>query len=249
MIDIKLIRENPEAVKENIKKKFQIEKLVLVDKVQKLDIKWRNEKQKGDKLRSERNKVSEEINKLMKQKKKDEAAKLIKRAKEIGKEIEDNEKETERLEQEIKELMMKIPNIIDSKVPIGKNDLENVELKKYGETKVPDYEILNHTELLEKLGGIDLDSSRKTSGQGFYYLTGDIARLHSAILSYARDFMIEKGFVHCIPPFMIRSDVVTGVMSFEEMDVMMYKIEGEDLYLIGTSEHSMIGMFKERVLK
>jgi seryl-tRNA synthetase len=249
MIDIKLIRENPELVKENIKKKFQEEKIELVDRVIELDSEWREEKQKADLLRGERNKTSEEVNKLIKQKKEEGKKELILRAKKIAKDIEKKEERTKELEVEIRKFMVKIPNIIHESVPIGKDDSENVEIEKIGEPRVYDYEIFNHAELLERLNYLDLDSSRKTSGQGFYYLLGDLAMLHSAVLSYAKDYMIEKGFTHCIPPFMIRSDVVEGVMSFEEMDAMMYKIEGEDLYLIGTSEHSMIGMFKERVLK
>ncbi len=249
MIDIKLIRENPELVKENIKKKFQNDKLELVDKVSDLDVKWRKEKKKVDDLRAERNKISGEINQLMKSGKNEDAKKLIIEAKIIPEKIEKIETKTEKLEKEIKEIMMKIPQIIHESVPIGKDESENVELEKIGEPKVPDYEIFNHVELAERLGGLDLETSRKTSGQGFYYLKGDIARLHSAILSYARDFMIEKGFVYCVPPFMIRKNVVKGVMSFEEMEVMMYKIEGEDLYMIGTSEHSMVAMFNEKTLK
>lgn len=247
MIDIKLIRENVDLVKENIKQKFQNEKIVLVDEVKKLDSKWRAKKQELDSLRAEKNKVNEEINNLKKQKK--DAKKKIKQAKEISEKITINEKKTKELEKKIKELMMKIPNIIHGSVPIGKDDSENIEIEKIGESKVFDYEIFNHVELLERLGCLDIDSSRKTSGQGFYYLLGDIARLHSAIISFAKDFMIKKGFKFCIPPFMIKGDVVNGVMSFEEMDAMMYKIDGEDLYLIGTSEHSGIGMFKERVLR
>ncbi|MFH1521746.1 MAG: serine--tRNA ligase [archaeon] len=249
MIDIKLIRENPELVKENIKKKFQDEKLKLVDKVIKLDTEWRKQKKKTDDLRAERNKISELINKLMKNGKKPEAKKLIVKAKEIPVKIDKIGKKVDKLAKEIREIMMSIPQIMHPSVPIGKDDSENVELEKIGKPKVPDYEIFNHVELAEKLGGLDLDSSRKTSGQGFYYLKGDVARLHSAILSYARDFMIEKGFEYVVPPFMIRADVVTGVMSFAEMDAMMYKIEDEDLYMVGTSEHSMIAMFNNIILK
>ena len=249
MIDIKLIRENAELVKENIKKKFQDAKLELVDKVADLDAKWRKEKKKTDDLRSERNKISQEINTLMKTGKKSEAKGLIGKAKEIPAKIDKIEVKVGKLAEEIKGIMMKIPQIIHDSVPLGKNDTENKELEIIGEPKVPAYEIFNHAELAEKLGGLDLDSSRKTSGQGFYYLRGDIARLHAAILTYARDFMIDKGFEYCVPPFMIRADVVTGVMSFEEMDAMMYKIEGEDLYMIGTSEHSMIALFKDKTLK
>jgi seryl-tRNA synthetase len=249
MIDIRMIRENPEEVKENIKKKFQENKLPLVDEVIGLDNRWRVEKKKADDLRSERNKISEKINQLMKKGDKSKAKILIIEAKKIPGKISKIEEKTGKLEEEIRKVMMKIPNIIHESVPSGKNDLENVELEKIGNPKVPDFEIFNHVELAEKFGGLDLDSSRKTSGQGFYFLKGDLARLHSAILAYAKDFMIDKGFEYCIPPFMIRSDVVTGVMSFEEMDAMMYKIGDEDLYLIGTSEHSMVGLFKENTLK
>jgi seryl-tRNA synthetase len=249
MIDIKLIRENRGLVRDNIKKKFQKEKLPLVDKVLELDEKWRKEKKKADDLRAERNKISEEINKLMKDGKKKVAKDLIFKAKGIPAKIDKIEIKVVKMAKEIKNIMMKIPQIIHSSVPLGKDDSENVELEKIGEPKVPDYEIFNHVELAEKLNGLDLESARKTSGQGFYFLKGNIARLHSAILTYARDFMIEKGFEYCIPPYMIRSDVVTGVMSFAEMDAMMYRIEGEDLYMIGTSEHAMIGMYKDNVLK
>jgi len=249
MIDIKLLRENPDLVRENMRMKFQDEKLPLVDEVLKLDESWRKKKYKVDELRSQRNKTSEEINKLMKEKKKDEAQKFIKKSKKIGEDIEKFEQDAEKEKEKIDKIMMRIPNIIHASVPIGRNDSENVELEKIGEPKIPEYEVLNHAELAEKLGGLDLDSSRRTSGQGFYFLKGDIARLHTAILSFARDFMINKGFTYCVPPYMIRSEVVTGVMSFEEMDAMMYKIEGEDLYLIGTSEHSMIGMYKDQTLK
>jgi len=246
MIDIKLIRENPELVKENIKKKFQEEKLVLVDKVIKLDEDWRKLKYKEDGLRSERNKISEQINKLKKQGK--SAKGEIKKAKEIPGKIEKLQEKRKKLEEEIRKIMYQIPNIIHKSVPLGKDDSENVELEKIpkGEPKTPNYKIMHHADLMEKLGGSDFDSARKNSGSGFYYLLGDIAILHTAIISYARDFMIKKGFTYTIPPFMIRSDVVKGVMSFEEIDAMMYKIEGEDLYLIGTSEHSMIGMFKDK---
>ena len=249
MIDIRLIRESPDVVKSNIQRKFQEEKVVLVDKVLELDVKWRKEKKKADDLRSERNKISETINKLMKEGKKEESKKLIEKAKEIPEKIERVEKKTDKLYTEITEIMRKIPNMVHESVPSGRNETENVELEKIGEVRVPSFEIYNHAEFAEKLGGLDLESSRKTSGQGFYFLKGDIARLHSAVLDYARDFMIEKGFEYVVPPVMIRGDVVTGVMSFEEMDAMMYKIEGEDLYLIGTSEHSIIGMFKDKVLK
>jgi seryl-tRNA synthetase len=249
MIDIKLIRESPEAVKENIRKKFQEDKVELVDEVLELDSKWRGEKKKVDDLRSERNKISESINKLIKEGNKDEARGLIDKAKEIPEKIEKVEARADKLKLKIDDIMMRIPQIVHASVPLGKSDEDNVEIEKIGEPVVPNYEVLNHAELAEKLGGLDLESSRKTSGQGFYYLRGDVARLHAAVLSYARDFMVEKGFEYCVPPFMIRSDVVSGVMSFAEMDAMMYKIEGEDLFMIGTSEHSMIAMFKERTLK
>jgi len=249
MIDIKLIRENPEIVKENIKKKYQTQKLPLVDDVRKKDEEWRKLKFEADNLRKERNKVSEQINKAKKEKNEKHAQELIKKAKEIPEEIEKIEKKADNLEEEIKEIMYKIPNIIHSSVPIGKDSSENVEIKKIGSPKVPNYEIFNHAELAEKLGGVDFDTARdKTSGKGFYYLRGKLAILHSAMLALARDYMIEQGYEYCIPPFMIKSDVVKGVMSFAEMDAMMYKIENEDLYLIGTSEHSMIGMFKDKIL-
>ena len=243
MIDIKLLRENPEFVKENIKKKFQDEKLVLVDEVLELDEKLRQYKTDGDKLRSERNKTSKEIGMLFGQGKKDEAEAAKAHVVEINDELVHIEEETARLNDEVKQRMQVIPQIIDDTVPIGKDDTENVEIEKFGEPVVPDYEVPYHIDIMETFDGIDLDSSRNTSGAGFYYLKGDIARLHSAILSYARDFMIDKGYTYFVPPFMIRSEVVTGVMSFAEMQDMMYKIEGEDLYLIGTSEHSMIGKF------
>jgi len=249
MIDIKVLRESPDLVKENIKRKFQNKKVKLVDEVLGLDLRWREEKKKVDELRSKRNKISEEINQLMKNGKKKEASKLIREAKEIPDKIEKLEKKASKLKEEIDSIILKIPNFIHSSVPLGRSETENVEIEKIGEAKVPPYEILNHAVLAERLGGLDLDSSRKTSGQGFYFLKGDIARLHSAVLAFARDFMVEKGFEYCIPPFMIRSDVVSGVMSFEELNDMMYKIEGEDLYLIGTSEHSVIGMYKDRILK
>ena len=249
MIDIKLIRENPDMVKENIKKKFQDYKLELVDKILELDKKNREIKLKGDELRSSRNSLSSQIGNLMRSGNREEAEKIKSQVNEINEKLVYNEKLEEELASQIKETMMKIPNIIDSSVPIGKDDSENVEIEKFGEPVVPDYEIPYHTEIMEKLSGIDLDSARRVAGNGFYYLVGDIARLHSAVISYARDFMINKGFIYCVPPFMIRSDVVTGVMSFEEMDAMMYKIEGEDLYLIGTSEHSMIGKFKDQILQ
>ena len=248
MIDIKFLRENPDIVKENIKKKFQDHKLPLVDEVIELDEKNRALKLKGDELRSSRNTLSSQIGNLMREGKKEEAENIKKEVQEINKELEENEKLETEYDAKVKEIMMKIPNIIHESVPIGKDDSENVEIQKYGEPKVLDYDIPFHAEILEKLGGVDFDSARRVSGNGFYYLMGDIARLHSAVLTYARDFMINKGFTYCIPPYMIRSDVVTGVMSFEEMDAMMYKIEGEDLYLIGTSEHSMIGKFKGQLL-
>lgn len=243
MIDIKLLRENPEFVKENIKKKFQDEKLVLVDEVLDLDEKLRQYKTDGDKLRSERNKTSKEIGMLFGQGKKDEAEASKAHVVEINDELVHIEEETDRLNEEVKQRMQVIPQIIDETVPIGKDDTENVEIERFGEPIVPEYEVPYHIDIMETFDGIDLDSSRNTSGAGFYYLKGDIARLHSAILSYARDFMIDKGYTYFVPPFMIRSEVVTGVMSFAEMQDMMYKIEGEDLYLIGTSEHSMIGKF------
>lgn len=249
MIDIKLIRENPELVKDNIRKKFQDEKLVLVDKIVKLDIMWRKERKKVDDLRAERNKISENINQFMKSGKKSEARGLIAKAKEIPGKIDKIEIKVEKIAKDIKQMMMKIPNIIDGSVQKGKDEEENVEIGIIGKPKVPSYEIFNHVELMESMGLLDLDSARKTSGTGFYYLKGDLARLHSAVLLFAKDFMIKKGFEYCIPPFMIRSDVVTGVMSFEEMNTMMYKIEGEDLYLIGTSEHSVIGMYKDKTLR
>ncbi len=249
MIDIKLIRENPDIVKENIRKKFQNSKVGLVGEVIDLDVKWRKQKKKVDDLRAERNRISEEINKLMKSGEKSDAKELIAKAKEIPEKIDKIGLIVGKLENDIKKIMMKIPNIMHESVPIGKDESENVEIEIIGEPKVPKYEIFNHAELAERLGILDLDSSRKTSGQGFYYLKGNLARLHSSVLAFARDFMIENGFEYCIPPFMIRSEVVTGVMSFEEMDTMMYKIDGEDLYLIGTSEHSIIGMFKDKTLE
>ena len=249
MIDIKLLRENPDLVKDNIKKKFQDAKLVLVDEVLDLDVKNREVKLNGDNLRSERKSLSNKIGSLMREGKKDEAEKVKAKVNEINTKLEENEKLEHKYSEEIKLRMMKIPNIMHESVPIGKDDSENVEIEKFGEPVVPDYEVPHHSEIMETLGGLDLESSRRVAGQGFYYLMGDVARLHSAVLTYARDFMINKGFTYCIPPFMIRSDVVTGVMSFEEMDAMMYKIEGEDLYLIGTSEHSMIGKFKDQILR
>ena len=248
MIDIKFLRDNPDVVKENMKNKFQDHKLALVDEVIEFDSKNREAKLKGDELRSKRNSLSSEIGNLMRQGKKDEAEAIKLEVKKINEELVQNEKLEAEYEAQVTERMMKIPNIIHESVPIGKDDSENVEIKKYGEPIVPDYEIPFHGEILESLGGIDLDSARRVAGNGFYYLMGDVARLHSAVLTYARDFMINKGFTYCIPPYMIRADVVTGVMSFEEMDAMMYKIEGEDLYLIGTSEHSMIGKFKGQLL-
>ena len=249
MIDIKLIRENPEMVKENIKKKFQDKKLPLVDEVRELDIRVREVQVKVDGLKAEKNRLSGEIGKLMKDKKIDEANEIKATIAKTADEISELEKEFEELTKTIKEKMMVIPNIIDDSVPVGKDDSENVENEKYGEPVVPEFEVPYHADIMERLAGLDKDSSGRTSGNGFYYLMGDVARIHSAMLSYARDFMINKGFTYCVPPFMIRSDVVTGVMSFEEMDAMMYKIEGEDLFLIGTSEHSMIGKFKDQLLK
>ena len=249
MIDINLIRTNKELVKENIKKKFQDEKIKLVDEVYDLDKKVREYKIEGDSLRKKRNDISGEIGSLMREKKVDEANNKKQEVVEINKKLEGIESEEAKLSTLIKEKMMIIPNIIDDSVPIGKDDNENVEIEKYGEPFVPNYEIPYHADILESFNGLDKESSGRTSGNGFYYLMGDAARLSSAMLSYARDFMIDKGFTYCIPPFMIRSDVVNGVMSFSEMDAMMYKIEGEDLYLIGTSEHSMIGKFKDQLIK
>ncbi len=249
MIDIKLIRENPELVKKNIKKKYQDHKLELVDKVAQLDSESRTVKMQADELRANRNKFSKQIGALMAQGKKDEAEEVKKQVTAQSKTLAELEKKEEEYAEEIKTIMMKIPNIIDDCVPIGKDDSQNVEIERFGEPVVPDFEIPYHTEIMEKLNGIDLDSARKVAGNGFYYLMGDIARLHSAVISYARDFMIDRGFTYCVPPFMIRSNVVTGVMSFDEMESMMYKIEGEDLYLIGTSEHSMIGKFIDTIVK
>ncbi len=249
MIDIKLIRENPELVKENIKKKFQDNKLELVDQVLKLDEESRQAKRQADDLRANRNKISKQIGGLMAQGKKEEAEELKKQVTEQSQQLADLEQQEEKYTTEITNIMMKIPNIIDPQVPIGKDDSENVEVERFGEPVVPEFEVPYHTEIMEKFDGIDLDSARKVAGNGFYYLMGDIARLHSAVISYARDFMIDRGFTYCIPPFMIRSNVVTGVMSFNEMESMMYKIEGEDLYLIGTSEHSMIGKFIDTIVK
>ena len=248
MIDIKFLRENPEVVKENIKKKFQDHKLPLVDEVIKLDAQARKTQQEADNLRAERNKLSKQIGALMGQGKKEEAETIKQQVNAQAKTLEELAEREKELGEKVTKIMMTIPNIIDPSVPIGKNDAENVEIQKYGDPIVPDFEIPYHTEIMEKLNGIDLDSARKVAGNGFYYLMGDIARLHSAVISYARDFMIDRGFTYCIPPFMIRSNVVTGVMSFDEMDAMMYKIEGEDLYLIGTSEHSMIGKFIDTIL-
>ena len=248
MLDIKLIRSNPDLVKENIKKKFQDEKLPLVDEVLELDAQFRASKGRGDELRQQRNTISKEIGKLMSQGKKDEAMEVKKQVQAIAGELEEMEHKEAEMTAEIRKRMMVIPNIIDASVPIGKDDSENVEVQRFGEPVVPDFEVPYHTEIMERFNGIDLDSARQTSGNGFYYLMGDIARLHSAVLSYARDFMIDKGFTYCIPPFMIHGNVVEGVMSQTDMDAMMYKIEGEDLYLIGTSEHSMIGKFIDTIL-
>ena len=248
MLDLKFVRENPELVKQNIRNKFQDGKLPLVDEVIALDVESRNAKQEADNLRFERNKISKQIGTLMGQGKKEEAEELKKQVTADSQRLAELEVKETELQEKIKKIMMTIPNIIDPSVPIGKDDSENVEVKRYGEPVVPDFEIPYHTEIMERFCGIDLDSARKVAGNGFYYLMGDIARLHSAVISYARDFMIGRGFTYCIPPFMIRSEVVTGVMSFAEMDAMMYKIEGEDLYLIGTSEHSMIGKFIDTIL-
>ena len=248
MIDIKFLRENPEAVKENIRKKFQDAKLPLVDEVIELDAQSRATKVEADGLRAERNKISKEIGALMGKGLKEEAEEAKKKVTEFSDKLAALEAKEAELGEKITKIMMTIPNIIDPSVPIGKDDSENVEVQRYGEPVVPDFEIPYHTEIMEKFNGIDLDSARKVAGNGFYYLMGDIARLHSAVISYARDFMINRGFTYCVPPFMIRSNVVTGVMSFAEMDAMMYKIEGEDLYLIGTSEHSMIGKFIDTII-
>ena len=249
MIDIKFLRENPDVVKENIKKKFQDSKLPLVDEVIALDAESRKIKGMADDLRAQRNKYSKEIGKLFGQGKREEAEEMKKLVTEKGEELAALEAKEAELSQKVTDIMMIIPNIIDESAPIGKDDSENVEVQRYGEPLTPDFEIPYHTEIMEKLNGIDLDSARKVAGNGFYYLMGDIARLHSAVISYARDFMIDRGFTYCVPPFMIRSNVVTGVMSFAEMEAMMYKIEGEDLYLIGTSEHSMIGKFIDTINK
>ena len=248
MIDIKFLRENPEVVKENIRKKFQDEKLPLVDEVIELDAQSRTAQKEADDLRANRNKISKEIGKLMGQGKKEEAMAMKEQVNADAKRLSELETQEEELQARILKIMMTIPNIIDPSVPIGKNDTENVEVQRYGEPFVPDFEIPYHTEIMESFDGIDLDSARKVAGNGFYYLMGDIARLHSAVIAYARDFMINRGFTYCVPPFMIRSNVVTGVMSFAEMDAMMYKIEGEDLYLIATSEHSMIGKFIDTII-
>ena len=248
MIDMKFLRENPEIVKQNIRNKFQDAKLPLVDEVIALDEENRTLKKRSDDLRSNRNKISKQIGALMGQGKKDEAMALKEEVAREADELAAAETRTAELEERIKTIMMTIPNIIDPSVPIGKDDSENVEVQRYGEPVVPDFEIPYHTDIMERFNGIDLDSARRVAGNGFYYLMGDIARLHSAVIAYARDFMINRGFTYCVPPFMIRADVVTGVMSFAEMDAMMYKIEGEDLYLIGTSEHSMIGKFIDQIL-
>ena len=249
MIDINLIRENRELVKENIKKKFQDEKLPLVDEIYELDVRFREAKSNADNLRSEKNKLSDKIGALMREGKKDDAAQVRVDISKIDDDIEEYEKIEVGLEELIKTKMLDIPQIIDDSVPIGKDDTENVEIEKFGDPVVPNYEIPHHADIFESVSGLDKESAGRVSGNGFYYLMGDIARLHSALISYARDFMIDKGFIYCIPPFMIRSDVVTGVMSFEEINNMMYKIEDEDLYLIGTSEHSMIGKFKGQIVK
>ena len=249
MIDIKFLRENPDVVKENIKKKFQDQKLPLVDEVIALDAESRKTQQEADGLRADRNRISKEIGKLMGQGKKDEAEAAKQQVNEFSAKLEQLEAAETELTEKITKIMMTIPNIIDPSVPIGKDDSCNVEIEKFGEPVVPDFEIPYHTDIMEKLHGIDLDAARRVAGNGFYYLMGDIARLHSAVISYARDFMINRGFTYCVPPFMIRSNVVTGVMSFAEMDAMMYKIEGEDLYLIGTSEHSMIGKYIDTIVQ
>lgn len=247
MIDIKFLRENPDVVRQNIKNKFQDHKLPLVDEVIELDAKARAAQQEADELRSRKNKIAKQIGALMAQGKKDEAEEIKAQVADISARLAELEPQEKELQEKVTKIMMSIPNIIDSSVPIGKDDSCNVEIEKYGEPVVPDYEIPYHTDIMERFDGIDLESAGKVAGNGFYYLMGDIARLHSAVISYARDFMINRGFTYCVPPFMIRSNVVTGVMSFEEMDAMMYKIEGEDLYLIGTSEHSMIGKFIDTV--
>ncbi len=248
MLDLKFLRENPDIVKQNIKNKFQDSKLELVDKVIELDAESRKVKQEADSLRAEKNQLSKQIGALMAQGKKEEAEATKKKVTEESQHLSELEAKERELSEKVTEIMMVIPNIIDPSVPIGKDDSENVEIQKYGEPVVPDFEIPYHTDIMENFNGIDLDAAHKVAGNGFYYLMGDIARLHSAVISYARDFMIDRGFTYCIPPFMIRSNVVTGVMSFAEMDAMMYKIEGEDLYLIGTSEHSMIGKFIDTII-
>lgn len=248
MLDLKFVRENPELVKQNIRNKFQDSKLGLVDEVIELDAKSRATKAEADSIRSNKNKISKQIGAMMAQGKKEEAEELKRQVTANAERLAVLEEQERELEEQVKKIMMTIPNIIDPSVPIGKDDSENVEVQRYGEPVVPDFEIPYHTEIMESFEGIDLESARKVAGNGFYYLMGDIARLHSAVISYARDFMIDRGFTYCVPPFMIRSEVVTGVMSFAEMDAMMYKIEGEDLYLIGTSEHSMIGKFIDTIL-
>lgn len=248
MLDLKFVRENPDIVKQNIKNKFQDQKLPLVDEVIALDAERRAAQQEADQLRSEKNKISKQIGALMAQGKKEEAEEVKKQVAADAKKLEELSVKEKELDEKVTKIMMTIPNIIDPSVPIGKNDTENVEVQRYGEPVVPDFEIPYHTEIMERFNGIDLDSARRVAGNGFYYLMGDIARLHSAVISYARDFMINRGFTYCVPPFMIRSNVVTGVMSFAEMDAMMYKIEGEDLYLVGTSEHSMIGKFIDQII-
>lgn len=248
MLDLKFVRENPEVVKQNIRNKFQDSKLGLVDEVIALDIELRKTKQEAEALRADKNRISKQIGALMAQGKRDEAEEIKKKVSENAERLAELEIEENELENKVKNIMMTLPNIIDPSVPIGKDDSENVEVERFGEPAIPDFEIPYHTEIMEKLSGIDLESARKVAGNGFYYLMGNIARLHSAVISYARDFMIDRGFTYCIPPFMIRSEVVTGVMSFAEMEAMMYKIEGEDLFLIGTSEHSMIGKFIDTIL-
>ena len=249
MIDIKFLRENPEKVKENIRKKFQNQKLELVDEVIKLDAEYREIKIKADTLRQERNAISDQIGTLMREGKKEEGLALKDKVTNINEELKELENNETKYEENIRNIMYQIPNIIDDSVPIGKDDSENVEVQRFGEAKVPEYEIPYHADIIEALGGLDKDSAGRTSGQGFYYLIGDVARLHEAMIAYARDYMIEQGFTYAIPPFMIHANVVEGVMSFPEMEAMMYKIEGEDLYLIGTSEHSMIGKFKDQIVK
>ena len=248
MLDLRFVRENPEIVKQNIRNKFQDAKLPLVDEVIELDEENRKVKKEADDLRANRNKISKQIGALMGQGKREEAEEVKKQVTAASDHLAELEEKEKDLEERIKKIMMTIPNIIDPSVPIGKDDSENVEVQKFGDPVVPDFEIPYHTEIMERFNGIDLDSARRVAGNGFYYLMGDIARLHSAVIAYARDFMIDRGFTYCVPPFMIRSDVVTGVMSFAEMDAMMYKIEGEDLYLIGTSEHSMIGKFIDQII-